>query len=604
MVVIKRALALIALLAMVSALAAQTARVDASLNKTTVFKSDPVIYTISVSASYRAKITEPSPPLVKGLRFSYVSTSSRTSTTYQNLRAVSRYVTEFRYQYYPLNTGKFTFPAQTVIVDGNTFTTPLVSVEVKPDPQHQSPSPSQPSFNFGWNPFDQDDPWDQEPAPREEGKSFILALPENQSVYRGQPALVSYYLYTNQDVRSYNDESTSDFGGYGKEIYSSATQLQFERAAYGGQNYRRAFLKSYAIYPQRTGELKVPQISATVRWSYYSFFEQAVDSSPARITVRELPSGAPSSFNGALGRFEISGVLSRREARVGNAVTYTLRIKGLGNFNQFSAPIFPRSQDLQISAPLARDNLKGGCDGTRELVYTVIPRRAGNFALPQLIFSWLDTETGTYQTYRSAPASINVTQSGGTSALYGGGNNGGIGTTYPMIDRQDYPDHRPYFLRWWFWLLALAMPGSLLYSVATMRRRKRLEQDPQARANRMAELELFKLRAETASLAPKSSQEYYAAAGKGILAYISALFQLEPHLSTAEIMDELSDRGIPLDLLQQMKDFLGRCQQTRFAPSSIDPDSISADHQNLLAIIAAMESFRHKALVYAKGHGQ
>lgn len=591
----RRVLTLLAVLASFAALGGQSVKVDASLNRTTVFKSDPVIYTIAVTTSYRIRVQEPDTPAVKGLRFSHVSTSTRTNTTYRNFKASSEYVQEFRYQYYPVSTGKFTFPSQAVAVDGIKYSTPSMVVEVKPDPKTALPGTTPPSPGSRWNPWDQYDPWEPDTTPREEGKTFILALPETQTVFRGQPALVSYYIYTNQDVRSYGNESVVDQDGYGKEIYNSATMLQFDRAAYGGQNYQRALLKTYAIFPQRVGVLKVPKLSATVRWNYHSFFEQAVDSAPASISVRELPAGAPSTFMGALGRFEVGGSLSRNTARAGEAVTYTLRIKGLGNFNQFSAPAFPRSSDLQISAPLARDQIKGGCDGTRDLVYTVIPRRSGSITLPTLIFSWLDTESGKYLTYASAPVRINVSQSGAASGGSGGGGSNGSGTMHSLILREDYPHYRPLYARWWYWMLALGLLASLAGSALMAKRRVAMQSDPLGQALRAADKDFELARAETAALARKGSREFYSMAEKGLLAYVARMCQLPSHLPTGDIISTSVAQGFPADCAEELKDFLADCQMQRFAPQEASAQDLERDLGRYTALANKLHGLRARA---------
>lgn len=594
MVVNRKLLLILLLICLTSILAGQKVKVDASLNKTTVFKSDPIIYTIAVTTSYRAKISEPGTPAVKGLRFSHVSTSSRSSTSYQNLRATSTYVLEFRYQYFPVSTGRYTFPAQSVVVDGQAYITAPVTVEVKADPTSQAPGSSPPSQSYNWNPFDQWNQWEPDASPREEGKTFILALPEQQSVYRGQPALVSYYLYTNQDVRSYSNESVNDYGGYGKEIYGTASVLQFDRATYRGQNYQRALLKTYAIFPQRTGDLKVPRLSATVRWNYHSFFEQAVDSAPATISVRDLPPGAPSNFYGALGRFDVSGTLSRNNARVGQAITYTLRIRGLGNFNQFSAPKFTRSADLQVSAPLFRDQLKGGCDGTRELVYTVIPRRSGSYSLPALNFCWLDTETGKYMVFNATQDVITVSP-GGTasgSSLHDG--TGSASTMHPIIERDEYPQYYPLYSRWWFWLLVIVMAGSLAISASVARRHRQILNDPKELSLRTADREFTKLRSELAAHPRKGSREFYSLAQKGLLAYVVCLCHLPSHLPTDEVLGEATAQGFPADLAVELKAFLSDCQQELYSPSAASDHGIERNLTRFTDIAVKLQQLRSK----------
>jgi hypothetical protein len=115
----------------------------------------------------------------------------------------------------------------------------------------------------------------------------------------------------------------------------------------------------------------------------------------------------PDSFTGAVGSFEVSGNVSSEELSLGEAITFTLRVKGRGNFNQFGNPAFPETP-AQVSSPVTVDKLNAGIEGVRTLYYTIIPHDKGVYTLPELSFSWFDPSSGSYRTYKSDAAQISV----------------------------------------------------------------------------------------------------------------------------------------------------------------------------------------------------
>lgn len=579
---------LLVLLALLGSGFAQTrVSISSSVNKQTLFQSDLLIYNLRITAGGSVQPEEPAPPNVEGLRFHNQTSSRESRTSIVNGRLESSTSVTYSFYYYPTRSGKITIPAQSVRVARNVYRSDPITIEVKPDlapPSRSAPNqprtPSTPSFDpfAGFYP---------DPAERE-GESLIICLPESQSVYRSEPAIVSYYLYTTEDVRSLNLTEERDFEGYGKAVYEQPNNLDFERVDYQGRSFRRSLLKRLVLYPHSTGTLKAPELAGSVRLMTFMYQNRGLRSKPATITVRELPPGAPSGFGGAIGSFSISEKLSSQSVKLGEAVIYSVQISGQGNFNQFTAPVLASDARIQISSPQVQDQLNAGTKGIRVLQYTLIPRVRGDIRLPQLKFSWLDSATGKYMSFTAREAVLSVK----------GGSGNPAGTeldkmldklaVQPLIERESYPDFLPWHQSWWFWLTTGLILLSLPVSIVWSRRRKLHLTDPDTWRDRTALKLLDEHLAQAKASAASSSIDFYRIAATGLNSYLSSRYQLPSHLSSEDLINALADKGFTTELLDEIKTFLADVQAARFAPSDSQGSSPQRDLERLSGIAKAL----------------
>lgn len=56
------------------------------------------------------------------------------------------------------------------------------------------------------------------------------------------------------------------------------------------------------------------------------------------MTVRDFPAGAPASFNGAVGKFQLNGSLDKQTVTANASDTYLLKLSGSGNLPLIQAP--------------------------------------------------------------------------------------------------------------------------------------------------------------------------------------------------------------------------------------------------------------------------
>ncbi len=563
--------------------------VTASVNKNRLSLADRLEYTLEIKSDSNISISEPSPPSFELFSFVNMRSTSRSSTTLSGFKVDTQHVRTYIYYYIPQREGSTTIPAQAVRIGNKVYSSPAIDVTVvKSSPS--SPPQSSPGIAPGFDFDDPDLPWS---ASRIEGSTMIRAYPARQKVYRGQPAVVSYYLYTDQMVRSFNLEGEKDFPGYGKSDYDSPTTLEYETVNLNGQRLQRALIKRLMLLPNETGELQAPLVHGQARIYEFGYLSQRVSSVPAWLEVLPLPKhNVPTNFGGAVGSFEVSDKLSAESISLGEAVTFSLRIAGRGNFNQFAHPQFPESS-AQISSPMAIDRLNAGVEGSRTLYYTIIPKDKGKYTLPSLSFSWFDPDLGVYRKFASKEREIQVKGASVVSYFSSLLESGKPQNIRPLLSRHSYPAYRNFLKQIWYWLLVAIILAGTIFSAYIAWQKAKKRRNPEEYNQMRADKALKKYLDEASEAAKALSDDFYALAENGLMRYLSEKYGVSLRLSTLEKIAELEQKNIPAELITEMNSFIELCERQRFSPDKRDAANLMEDYQQLRRIVFAFSKKGH-----------
>ncbi len=583
------------LIAFLMPLALLAVKVDISANKYNLSTDDQLELTLNISDSGRLNVSEPAPPTIPLFSFRNITSSSGSSMILNGTRMSSEYTQTYRYIYMPLKPGSTTVPSLKVKVNSREYLTRQITITVV---KGQGKAPSQNSSPFpGYNPFSFDEPdyWDQPSASI--GDTRLLALPENQTVYRGFPAIVSYYLYTDSMVRSFNLEDEKDFSGYGKSTYEQPTMLNYEDVRLGGKSYKRALIKRLAIMPNVDGILQAPQLEGIARLYNYGYSNLELSSKGGSIVVRPLPKvSVPEGFTGAVGNFKLSQSLDKHELGLGEALTFTLKIQGRGNFNQFTAPMFTSGKGFQVSSPIVIDNLNAGIEGTRTYYYTLIPQNKGEFILPDLSFSWFANDAGHYQRYNSPKEKIVVKSTPVLSYLNRLWEPRNLRSIYPKLNRRSYPAYYPYPAQPWFWILLIIIGAGTIFAAVLALERKLKLSNPDAYARKKADQVLQRYMKQAFAAARELSDEFYPLAEKALFDYLASKYKLPRHLSIPEQLGALKDSSVPAELIGELQTFLDSSLGARFRPESDRAVNLEGDVAKLKRIVSGFAGLNRSSM--------
>jgi hypothetical protein len=174
-----------------------------------------------------------------------------------------------------------------------------------------------------------------------------------------------------------------------------------------GRSYK-VFERKYAIFPQQSGVLEIPQIvvQASVpdrqghRGNLYDFFgnrgqEVKLRSESATVTVREKPPAYPAGAEWLpTDKLSIVEEWSREpgELRVGESATITITMAAQGLLGAQLPPVaLPDTEGVKLyqgKAEVQNLTTAEGITGIRKESIALIPIRAGSVALPEIRIPW------------------------------------------------------------------------------------------------------------------------------------------------------------------------------------------------------------------------
>ncbi|HOV16112.1 MAG TPA: BatD family protein [Candidatus Cloacimonadota bacterium] len=574
------------LLTQIAVLNAESLVVRSYAEPTTIGRDEQTTYTIEVTGDKDIRAKAPKLPNLTD--FSLISMMTSSSSNYSIVNGnVRKVVTKsFNYVLLPRKTGNLKIPSFSFEIGGRMFSTQTVNVRVLDLSKAGSKRQSNPQGQSQTNPFYLYDPFDFNQGFEPIGEMDILAVPEKKQVYIGEPFLVTYRLYTNQPVATLELIDEKDFGGYGKEIYSESSRLNYETVTYKGQRYKSAVLKTVVISPNRTGSIQVPELTVNVQIGSLGLYGQTLNSKPAYVQVNELPqNGKPADFTGAVGSFKVSESLNKNVVRIGEALEYKFTISGRGNFNQFSNPDYPPQPDFRIATPITENRIQSGISGTRTITYILIPKREGNFTLPGIRFNWFDPSVGRYLSFHSSPRSVIVKPGNVLTYLSNVFQKENIRTLTPFEPESNYRSQVILLHSKLYWLAVILILLSLIPSWLIANKNKLKEKDPDLAAQRGSARVLKKYLKQAETAAKAGSSDFYPQAEQGLMHYLSDKYHIPNRYSTQEKIYHLRLKGLDNELIENLEAFLKHCQEARFKPGGFQAEELDNDLDTLKKVI-------------------
>ncbi|SEN72104.1 Oxygen tolerance [bacterium A37T11] len=427
---------------------------------------------------------------------------------------------------------------------------------------------------------------------------FIRAVPSKREVYMGEQLAVSYKLYTNIPIVSNMPEKMPDLNGFwSQDVDDKNPHTQWTDEVIDGVRYKSAVLKQYMVYPERFGKLTLDplEMSFVIRQTMVSndpieqFFggsykdvKYKAKSIPLAISIKPLPEvGKPASFQGAVGKFTITGSVDKQEVKANEAFNYSLKVSGTGNLQLLKTPEITVPADIEKYDPKINDQFNkslSGISGSREFSFLMIPRHEGNFKLPSITFSYFDPSTGKYTSLTTSEYTIKVAKGDPNQAV----------TAYVPGAQQDVKTldkdiryikttargmdigSKGFFGSVWFYIVLLL--GPLLFIAALGYRSWYKKNNSDAilvkgrKANKIAAKHLA---TAYIKLQAGDKQAFYEAIYKGLYGYLSDKFNIPvSELNKEMIHERLRARASSEDLVNRLDETLDLCEMARFAPVS------------------------------------
>ena len=504
--------------------------------------------------------------------------------------------------------GTFRVGAASLTVNGNKVSSEPFEIKVLPDDGSFS------AASGGGNSNNQGGGQQQGTSdPQVSGKDlFLRVIPSKKSAYLGEQVVLTYKLYTKVPVSSLSVSKMPSYAGFWtKDISDNNGGALRQSSEYvNGIEYTVAEIQKIVLVPQRSGQLTIDPMSieciAQIRTEsnrqrsmdpFEAFFndpffnrnianvKKELNTQPFSLEVQNLPmAGKPDSFAGAVGNYNFKSDIDKTHLNTNEAFTLTLTVSGTGNVElvQMPTPVFP--PDFEVYDPkvtTSTNNSINGLSGTKKAEYLVIPRRAGNFTLPVVEFSYFNPNTATYSTLRSDAYSIHVEKGAGD-----GGDDGSIFASnqedikYLGSDIRhimtDNPRLRPvrsaFFGSAAYFVIMLGMFLLFIVLLLVMKKREKMSQDVAAVRNKKADkVARGRLKNAYQYLKVKDQDKFYEEMSQALWGYIADKLGIErSKLSMDTVNETMKSKNVPEELTLQFVDTLNSCEFARFAPGSAE----------------------------------
>lgn len=303
-----------------------------------------------------------------------------------------------------------------------------------------------------------------------------------------------------------------------------------------------------------------------------------VRSDVVELTVLPLPEeGKPASFNGAIGRFELSAAASPAEVSAGDPITLRMVLQGSGNLTDARPPQLLSTDGFKVYDPQVSNADAGAL---RVFEQVLIPNGTAVTSIPTVRFSYFDPEARQYRTTETAPIAISVRPPEGgseTRILAADGERRivreQLGRDIVYIKDDIGSTHRGSDASYGSWLFLAWQPipllllgGAILYD----RHRRRLSGDLRyarfMQAKRHARQGL-----DRADEALKASQPaaFYDHLSRAMQDYVADKLGLPPGAVDPAVVEQ---SGVSAETAVQLRELFAAWEQVRFAPAAADGD--------------------------------
>ncbi len=505
----------------------------------------------------------------------------------------------------PSNIGPFTITSASIDYAGKTYSTAPITIKVeKGTPQQQKQSTG------GYD------------AAELAKNVFIIAEANKTKVMQGEQITVTYKLYTKLNIASPQISKLPSYQGFWAEEVGPLQQINFAVEMYNGERFRVAKIKQVALFPTKTGVLAVTPFELNVpvlvkkrktgndvfdEFFNDSFFgrtetvEFLAKSNTIKVTVEGLPAGAPESFKGAVGNFNINADIDKREISTNESVTLRLNISGSGNIKLLEVPVPQLPAGFEKYEPKIIENVNKGAvvSGQKIVDYLLVPRSPGKKEIPPVEFTYFNTASRKYVTLKTQPFSLNVRQGvGGETASSQGFSKEDVkllSEDIRFIKTSNFelePKQEISLIKTWFWISIIlplfALVGALIYK----QKQDKLLGNVQLLKYQKAEKAARKrLKLAKTALDSKNTSTFYTEISLALFGYLEDKLSIEKSQFTLEgAIDSLRQRNITDELLDHVKKIAERCEFARFAPQGEMQAAANDMYEDTVKVIVQLDS--------------
>ncbi len=515
--------------------------------------------------------------------------------------------TTYTYVLRPVSTGKFAIPVATAKVKGKEIKSESKTIEVAAAGASSSRSQSQQQNQAGQR---------QQVGVSDDDIFLTLDL-DRTDVVVGEPITATLKLYQRVNVAGFENVSFPDFNGFWSQEIEAPTNIEFTREVYQGQIYNSALLRKFILIPQQQGNVKINpaelvclvniRVASAGNSIFDGFFDdyrtirKKLTSEAVTVNVASLPAGAPASFAGGVGSFEISARLSKDVIQTHEAASLLVTVTGKGNISLLEAPKVSFPPDMEVYDTKVSDRIdQTGLSGSKYYEFPFIPRSYGDFVIEPIKYSYYDVNSKRYVTLET-PAIPLVVEKGNetesTGIVIAGPSqkdvrNLGSDIRFISTKAPELVSKGTFFV--WspgFWVITILLFILAFLCWISLRKIAARRADVVGTKNRKAtKMALKRLQLADTFLKQNLYTAFYEELHKALIGFISDKLNMPMAEQSKERMSEvLIAKGTDEILVSKFIAILDACEFARYSPDA-GHEAMEAHYKEAVDIISSIDS--------------
>lgn len=534
------------------------------------------------------------------------SSSTSSSISFVNGKTTQTVENTYSYIVSVQSEGIYTIDAATITVDGTQYKTKPLNVKVVKG--GDSGRVTQGYANQGVGADQQQN--QSSSASVNNDDVFLKAFINNSSPKVGEQVVLTYKIYTRVPIANIQLGGGATYSGFwSQDLMKQTSGLKQQTEYINGQEYITAELRKVALFPIKSGKVVisplevdlVAQIRSTKKQQnrfndpfFDSFFNDSffntgieevkkkVKSNQITINVAALPEvGKPVSFDGAVGRFDFDCKVDKTECDANEAITIRITVSGKGNLPMIEMPKFNFPPDFEVYDPKVDQKLNTtfvGITGSKTFEYLIIPRKAGEFTIKPIDFSYFNIETNKYVTESTPEYKFKINKGSGSASTvaYSGAAQEGIkyiGEDIRHIMKTPFSLSsfgNVYFGTAWFYLIMILPLIIMIIIVVVWKEEIKKRGDIAFMKNKKAnKVAVKRLKRAKELLKEQKTEPFYIEISQALWGYVSDKFNIPlSTLSIDTVNETLVKKGLKEEIIKEFINVLNECEFARFAPGS------------------------------------
>ena len=505
------------------------------------------------------------------------------SQEYRWINGKSSAKLSYSYTLQPKKAGSFQIGAASIKVNGKSYQTKPVKIEVvkgKAQPQQTRPQDDHKTNNISVNDVAE--------------KAIVVAEVNKSSAYVNEAVLLTYKLYIPQGygVSNYRETSQPQYNGFWVQNLSKNIEGPFQ-GNLNNKPYTYYILRKKLLFPQHDGKLTIKPLELQIDMQVpvvRNFFGMrmrdievkrvSLTSGKKTLQVKPLPTqGQPIDFSGAVGNFDFSVKVDKNQVNVGEPINLTLRVKGKGNLKLFDLPKLKAPEGLEVYDPKHTEHVQSTASGNTGIVqdeYVIIPNSGGKFIIPAMRFVYFDPKSKSYVNKTIDDIVILVSGTGTNQVANAGIHTPQSNQKYQASDFRFIKEkanfvssnHRHFFKSSLFYgLLGLPVFMALVFFGYFKYLSNKVYDEKSERRKERKSLAAKYLK--EAKKATNNKEAFYAHLEKAIHNFIKAKLGIDTtEMSRSNIKKQLEDKQVETHKIERLMDILNRCDMARYASVS------------------------------------